>query len=92
MIAVCAGIQPLAVEIILRFFPGIDLVNLRLDILKGIILRRLPQQAALAFFCPQRITNFTTAQGGMVALKPSAFSSKSLNATVFTVSFFSKVL
>ena len=37
-------------------------------------------------------TNFTTLQGGTVAVKPSAVSAKPVNSTGLTASLFSKVL
>ena len=92
MVALPASVQTLRVERLIGPLLRTKLIQLAPNIRQSALLRRFRQEAALTYLYAHLITNFTTEQGGSVALKPSAATSKSSKATVLTTFLFSKEL
>lgn len=94
VVTVSAYFNPFFISFNITFILRLDFCNVLLDQFMIVFISALEQKTsfALSEFHYLSTMNLTTLQEGIVAIKPSAVSLKSLNAAVFTTSLFSNVL
>ncbi len=94
VVTVFAYFKPFFVCSIITFFLWLDFCNILLNQFMIVFISALKKKAFFTFSESHylSIMNLTTLQGGIVAIKPSEVSSKSVNPSVLTTSLFSNVL